>query len=107
MAAALSVKHGAWAAANVASLLDDELTADVTFVISDKSDVQARGSIQNSLIRRVDADVGASKESHKPFVACSRCRLVSLHAPGAGEHRHWQGTACASGSAGRRLRHRW
>ena len=102
MAAALSVKHGTWAAANVASLLDDELTADVTFVISDKS-ADVRGSIKNSLIRRVDADVGASK----PFVACSRCRLISLHAAGAGEHRHGQGTACASGSAGRRLRRRY
>ncbi len=63
MAAALSLNHGPWMAANVAALLDDELTSDVTFVVSDKADVGARGGSQHSLIRRVDADVGASKES--------------------------------------------
>lgn len=59
MSASLTLNHGSWTAANVAALLDDELTSDVTFVISDKADVHARGGSQHSLIRRVDADVGA------------------------------------------------
>lgn len=61
MAGALSLNHASVSAANVASLLDDDLTSDVTFVISDKADVDARGGSHHVTIRRMDADVGTGK----------------------------------------------
>ena len=60
MAAELRINHTNRAAANVASLLDDDLTSDVVFVISEEVGADTRGSSHATTLQRLDTDIGPS-----------------------------------------------
>ena len=68
MAAELRINHTNRTARNVASLLDDDLTSDVVFVISEEVGADTRGSSHATTLQRLDADVGTGKAGRSPAV---------------------------------------
>ena len=68
-AAELRINHASRTAANVAAMLDDDLTSDVIFVIADEIGADVRGSSQQTTLQRVDVDVGvfADRPSSQPL----------------------------------------
>jgi hypothetical protein len=73
-AAELRINHASRTAANVAAMLDDDLTSDVIFVIADEIGADVRGSSQQTTLQRVDVDVGvlADRPSSQLFVCRHR-----------------------------------
>ena len=102
MAAALSLNHAEVTAANVASLLDDELTSDVTFLISDKADVEAGGGSHHVTIRRMDADVGTGKAPRALAVVLDADFDDRIGGDGGGSMHSGSHTVLTAGRASRR-----
>ena len=66
MAAELRVNHAQATAAGVAKLMDDDLTSDVTFIVTEEIG-DAAGS-QDTTLQRSTADVGTGKAGRSPAV---------------------------------------